>query len=97
MHYRPTGMLTKVQTSTVAGALSAILIWLLETYGRVDMPDYIAAAVTTIIMALVAYVTPLLPGEVEPVPHQPGMLAVERRREGDFVDVRPGKFQARDE
>lgn len=74
MRLRSARPLTKVQTATVAGALAAILIWVLETYAHIDMPEYIAAALTTIIMAAVAYVTPLLPGELSVLPDDPIMF-----------------------
>lgn len=68
MRLRSARPLTKVQTATVAGAIAAILIWVLETYAHIDMPEYIAAALTTIIMAAVAYVTPIMIGELEVEP-----------------------------
>lgn len=65
MNVQPTRVLNKVQTAAVSGAISAIVIWLLTEYGQVVLPEYVAAAITTIIMSLVAYITPLLPGEIE--------------------------------
>jgi hypothetical protein len=68
MRLRSARPINKVQTAAVSGALAAILIWVLETYAHINMPEYIAAALTTIIMSLVAYITPMLPGELDTVP-----------------------------
>jgi multisubunit Na+/H+ antiporter MnhB subunit len=85
-------MLNKVQSGGVAGgvagAITTILIWLLTTYGHVELPDYVAAAVGILISLLVtiatAYLTPLLPGEIEPV--KPGVLVIEKdRRAGGSI------------
>lgn len=74
MQLEPTKILNKVQTSAASGAIAAIVIWLLTEYGQVDMPEYIAAAITTIIMSLVAYITPLLPTEIRVVHPEPLVL-----------------------
>jgi hypothetical protein len=71
MRLRSARPINKVQTAAVSGALAAILIWVLETYANIDMPEYIAAALTTIIMSLVAYITPMLPNELAVDPPDP--------------------------
>jgi hypothetical protein len=71
MRLRSVRPINKVQTAAVSGALAAILIWVLETYAHINMPEYIAAALTTIIMSLVAYITPMLPGELDTVSSGP--------------------------
>lgn len=52
----------KVIAGTLGGAASTIFLWLLSYYGGIDLPPEVAAAVTTIIAAIVAYLVP------EPVP-----------------------------
>jgi hypothetical protein len=59
--------LTKITASTLAGAITAILIWLLQEYAHTDIPPEIAVAIATIISAIVGYLVPLLPGEIKPV------------------------------
>jgi hypothetical protein len=48
----------KVQAGTLAGALSAVLVWVLTTYWKVPVSADLAVALTTILTALVAYFTP---------------------------------------
>jgi len=48
----------KVGTAAFAGALSAVLMWLLDEAG-VSPPHGIEAAITTLIMCVVGYLTPL--------------------------------------
>jgi fluoride ion exporter CrcB/FEX len=53
---RPTN---KVIATGLAGALTTILIWLLDTYVLAQpMPAEVVAAVTTVIAVLVAYIVP---------------------------------------
>ena len=49
----------KVSYSALAGALSAILVWVLKTYAKQEIPGEIASALTTILTAVVAYLVPL--------------------------------------
>ena len=50
------------QTSTVAsaigGALTIIIVWVVQTWGHVDIPAGVASAFTTIIMALLTHFVP---------------------------------------
>lgn len=58
----------KVIAGTLGGAVATIILWLVSFYGGVDLPAEVAAAVTTLIVAVVAYLTsePLpAPGEPE--------------------------------
>jgi len=48
----------KVGSSAIGGALATIVIWAINTYSGVEMPPEIAAAITTIIVALIAYLVP---------------------------------------
>ena len=68
MNYRPAKTLTKVLTAGVAGAIVTVLVWVSKTYLHVEMPADVVTALTTILMVIVAYLTPLLPGEIEIVP-----------------------------
>lgn len=74
MRLRSARPLTKVQASGASGAIAILFLWVLETYAGVDMPEYVAAAITTIIMSIVAYVTPLLPGEIAVLPTEPRVI-----------------------
>lgn len=69
MHYEPTRVLTKVVASGIAGAITTIVVWMFTTFGGIEIPEYVVAAILTIITALVAYATPLLPGEIQPAGH----------------------------
>jgi hypothetical protein len=69
MHYEPTRVLNKVVTSSIAGALTTVLVYILTTFGGIDIPEYVVAALLTIVTALVAYATPLMEGEIRPVGH----------------------------
>lgn len=55
--------LQKVTNSSIAGAVTILFVYLLH-YGGIDVPDYVAGAITGIIMALVAWATPLLDAEM---------------------------------
>lgn len=48
----------KVGSSAIGGALATIVIWAVNAYSGVEMPPEIAASITTIIMALIAYFVP---------------------------------------
>ncbi len=55
--------LAKVSAATLAGALSTLAAWLVNLAG-IDVPPAVEAALTTIIMAVIAYLTPIRPGEI---------------------------------
>lgn len=57
----------KVVAGTLGGAVATILLWLISFYGNVELPTEVAAAVTTIIVSIVAYLT----SEPLPVPGDP--------------------------
>jgi uncharacterized membrane protein len=64
----------KVIAGALGGAVATIVLWLVSFYGGVDLPAEVAAAVTTIIVAIVAYLTsePLPePPAPEPAPDEP--------------------------
>jgi len=52
----------KVQNSTfaatVGGAVTAIVIWALQTWAQLAIPPEIASAITTIIMAVLTHLVP---------------------------------------
>lgn len=59
----------KVVAGTLGGAVGTIILWLVSFYGGVELPAEVAAAVTTLIVAVVAYLT----SEPLPVPDDPGL------------------------
>lgn len=61
--------LTKVTAGGVSGALVLIIVWLLS-YGDIEVPANVAGALVLLFNVVVAYLVPLLPGEVEPQPLQ---------------------------
>lgn len=62
----------KVTATGLAALITTILFWLLHEYAHVDLPAEVASAVTGVIALLVAYVTPLAPGDVEPIDRADG-------------------------
>lgn len=54
----------KVTYGLIAGALTTIIVWLLSTYAKISIPTEVAAAVTTVLTVLVAYLTPLKKNEI---------------------------------
>lgn len=74
MQVRSARPLTKVQAGFVAGAAITILVFLLKRYGNLDLPPDVIAALTFLLTCAVAYVVPLMPGEIEPVPLQPPVV-----------------------
>jgi uncharacterized membrane protein len=48
----------KVTAGAIAGALVTIAIWLSKTYGHVDIPSEVAAAITTVLTFIVSYIVP---------------------------------------
>jgi hypothetical protein len=47
----------KVTAATLAGAIVTILVWVLSLAG-IDIPGEVAAAITTVLVAASAYLTP---------------------------------------
>lgn len=91
-HYEPTRRLSKVTagttvggtSATLGGALVMIVVWLLETYAGAEIPAPIVAAITTVVASalgtaayyLASYFTPLQPGEIRAVTHEPRPAAL---------------------
>jgi len=48
----------KVTAGALAGAATAIGIWLIKTFGHIDIPGEIGAAITTILTFIVSYLVP---------------------------------------
>ena len=69
--YEPTRVLNKVVASALAGAITVIVVWLLNKYATADVPPEVAQSFTVIVTALIAYVVPLAPGEVKPIDLEP--------------------------
>jgi hypothetical protein len=60
----------KVQAGFIAGALTTIIIWIVQAKG-VAVPGDVAAAITTILSALLAYFVPPADRDVSvPVPRE---------------------------
>ncbi len=53
----------KVQAVGLAGAVSAILIWIISETTKIVIPPEIASAITTVVSVLVGYVVPAAGGE----------------------------------
>lgn len=53
--YLPT---RKVGSSAIGGAVASVVIWIITTYTGAELSPEVAAAITTIVMALVAYLVP---------------------------------------
>lgn len=49
---------TKVVAGTVGGAVTTIVLWLLDAYARLDMPEPVSAAVGVLVTLVVAYLVP---------------------------------------
>ena len=54
----------KVTVSTLAGALAAILVWLLRTYTSIDIPPEVQDALIVLLTFLAGWLTPPGAGEV---------------------------------
>ena len=48
----------KVVASGATGAVVAILVWGVQTYGGVEIPAEVAAALTTVFSFIAGYITP---------------------------------------
>jgi hypothetical protein len=55
MNVKPT---RKVAYGAIAGALSLIVVWLVNTYATKQIPTEIGMAITTVITAVLQYVIP---------------------------------------
>jgi putative flippase GtrA len=51
----------KVVAGGLGGALGVIVVWLLTTYGNVEVPAEVAAAIATIFSIVLGYITPEAP------------------------------------
>lgn len=57
----------KVSAAAIASLVTTVVFWGLHQYAGVDLPSEVGAAITGLIALLVGYLTPIQPGEVEPV------------------------------
>ena len=57
----------KVAFPVYAGAIGAIIVWVLETYAKLEIPPHISAAIIVIIQGTVGYFVPLRRSEVREV------------------------------
>ena len=73
----------KVTNATIASAVGAILLWLLQTYAHVTVPEGVQMAAVTILTLIVGYVTE----ETRPAPSAEATL---RRRQARPADARWG-------
>jgi hypothetical protein len=48
----------KVTAGALAGAVTTIGIWLIKTFGHVEIPGEIGAAITTVLTFIVSYLVP---------------------------------------
>ena len=48
----------KVVASTLAAAIVTILVWALNQFAHIAIPDYVQGALTTILVSLGGYFTP---------------------------------------
>lgn len=71
MRLRSARPLTKVQAGFVAGAAVTILVFVLKRYGNIELPPDVIAALTFLLTCAVAYVVPILPGELAVLPDDP--------------------------
>lgn len=55
----------KVSAGAAGGAVATVALWLIDLTG-VELPPAVAAAITLLIMAGVAYLVPSAPGEARP-------------------------------
>ena len=44
--------------ATVGGAVTAIVMWAMKTWGQTDIPAEVATSVTTIVMAVITHLVP---------------------------------------
>lgn len=57
----------KVSGAAIASLATTIVFWALHQYAGVDLPSEVSAAITGLIALTVGYLTPIAPGEIEPV------------------------------
>ena len=55
----------KVAFPMYAGAIGAIIVWVLETYAKLEIPPHISAAIVVIIQGTVGYFVPLRTSEIK--------------------------------
>lgn len=53
----------KVAAGGIGGAISTILVWIIQQWMRQPIPAEVAAAITTVIVFMVGYLTPAGAGE----------------------------------
>ncbi len=58
--------LAKINAVALAGAVTVVVAWAMRQFAGIELPAEVQAAITTLIASLAGYLTPLLPGEVEP-------------------------------
>lgn len=49
---------TKVTAATLAAAISSVLVWLLKSYGGVEVPDAVQGAIVVILTLATGYLVP---------------------------------------
>jgi hypothetical protein len=57
----------KVNAAGLAGAVTTLVLWVVEATAA-TVPAPVAAAITTVVAAGIAYLTPSAPGEPRPTP-----------------------------
>jgi hypothetical protein len=65
----------KITTVAFAGAVTTILLWVLEAASSVEVPAAVAAAIVTVITAGLGYLVP----ETRPAPSAIGAIKAEQR------------------
>ena len=53
----------KALSSGVAGALTTLLVWVLNTYAHAAIPDFVQGAIGTLITIATVYFVPNSPGD----------------------------------
>lgn len=53
--------INKVSMSAAAGAITVVIVWAAQQFGKVVIPPEVASAITLILMTITGYVTPLEP------------------------------------
>jgi uncharacterized membrane protein YjjB (DUF3815 family) len=48
----------KIQVAALGGAISTLVVFLMEQYGHVQIPAAVATAITTILSFLISYFVP---------------------------------------
>lgn len=65
---KSTRPIRKVAAGGVAGAITTILIYLVKTIWKVEVPADLVGAITTVISFVTAYMVPSAPGDLEAAP-----------------------------